>query len=120
TDTESPVETPVPSPSATGSDHAVDAEIARKHTPQEIVPTDAQSPETTAREDNVSVETVPRSSGGASGPSPEQVDECIRSLTEIFQQAKVVPHWPMYLRNVKQYIKNAAPAFDERKFGFTN
>jgi len=55
-----------------------------------------------------------------SGPTPEQVDECIRSLSEIFQQAKVVPHWPMYLRNVKQYIKNAAPGFDERKFGFTN
>jgi hypothetical protein len=48
------------------------------------------------------------------------VDDCIRNLTEIFQQAKVVPHWPMYLRNVKQYIKNAAPGFDERKFGFTN
>jgi hypothetical protein len=26
----------------------------------------------------------------------------------------------MYLRNVKQYIKNAAPGFDERKFGYTN
>jgi hypothetical protein len=26
----------------------------------------------------------------------------------------------MYLRNVKQYIKNAAPTFDERRFGFTN
>src|SRR6185295_6306688 len=54
------------------------------------------------------------------GPSPEQVDEAIRSLADIFQHATVVPHWPMYLRNVKQYIKNAAPSFDERKFGFTN
>src|SRR5206468_12390393 len=37
---------------------------------------------------------------------------------EIFQHAKVIPHWPMYLRNVKQYVKNAAPTLDERRFGF--
>jgi uncharacterized LabA/DUF88 family protein len=54
------------------------------------------------------------------GPTPEQVEEAVRSLTDVFQHATVVPHWPMYLRNVKQYIKNAAPAFDERRFGFTN
>jgi uncharacterized protein (TIGR00288 family) len=54
------------------------------------------------------------------GPTPEQVEEAVKSLTEVFQHATVVPHWPMYLRNVKQYIKNAAPAFDERRFGFTN
>ena len=60
------------------------------------------------------------SSNAQAGPSPEQVDDAIRALTEVFQHATVVPHWPMYLRNVKQYIKNAAPTFDERKFGFTN
>ena len=54
------------------------------------------------------------------GPTPDQVEEAVRSLTDVFQHATVVPHWPMYLRNVKQYIKNAAPAFDERRFGFTN
>jgi hypothetical protein len=26
----------------------------------------------------------------------------------------------MYLRNVKQYVKNAAPSYDERRFGFAN
>jgi hypothetical protein len=58
--------------------------------------------------------------GSSSGPTPEQVDEAVRNLTDIFKQATVAPHWPMYLRNVKQYIKNAGPTFDERKFGFTN
>jgi hypothetical protein len=65
-------------------------------------------------------ESSHRPHAAASGPTPEQSDECIRNLTEIFQHAKVVPHWPMYLRNVKQYIKNASPGFDERKYGFTN
>jgi hypothetical protein len=54
------------------------------------------------------------------GPTPEQVEDAIRNLADVFKHATVVPHWPMYLRNVKQYIKNAAPTFDERKFGFTN
>jgi hypothetical protein len=26
----------------------------------------------------------------------------------------------MYLRNVKQYVKNAAPSYDERRYGFAN
>ena len=26
----------------------------------------------------------------------------------------------MYLRNVKQYVKNAAPTYDERRYGFAN
>jgi len=31
-----------------------------------------------------------------------------------------VRRWPLYLRNVKQIIKQSAPAFDERAFGFAN
>ena len=52
------------------------------------------------------------------GPSPAQTEEAVRTLQEVFQNPKVAPHWPMYLRNVKQYVKNAAPSFDERRFGF--
>jgi uncharacterized protein (TIGR00288 family) len=54
------------------------------------------------------------------GPAQAQIDEAMRALREIFAQAKVTPHWPMYLRNVKQYVKNAAPTFDERRFGFAS
>jgi uncharacterized LabA/DUF88 family protein len=32
--------------------------------------------------------------------------------------AAVVRRWPMYLRNVKQLLRQAAPPFDERAFGF--
>ncbi|MBI4474638.1 MAG: NYN domain-containing protein [Acidobacteria bacterium] len=52
------------------------------------------------------------------GPTPSQMEEGVRAIREIFENAQITPHWPMYLRNVKQYIKNAAPAFDERKYGF--
>ncbi len=54
----------------------------------------------------------------APGPSPEQMEDGVRAMQEAFQKATVVPHWPMYLRNVKQFIKNVSPAFDERRYGF--
>ena len=51
-------------------------------------------------------------------PSPMQAEEGIRAMQEAFQNSKVIPHWPMYLRNVKQFIKNATPTFDEQRYGF--
>jgi uncharacterized protein (TIGR00288 family) len=61
-------------------------------------------------------------SGGfpPTGPTPEQAEEGNRALSDAFRNAKNTPHWPMYLRNVKQYVKNAAPAYDERRYGFAN
>jgi uncharacterized protein (TIGR00288 family) len=53
-------------------------------------------------------------------PSPAQLEEGVRALADAFQNARNPPHWPMYLRNVKQYVKNAAPSFDERRYGFAN
>ena len=52
------------------------------------------------------------------GPTPSQMEEGVRAMQEVFQNAKITPHWPMYLRNVKQFIKNASPSFDERRYGF--
>jgi uncharacterized LabA/DUF88 family protein len=51
-------------------------------------------------------------------PSPTQVEEGIRAMQEAFQNSKIAPHWPMYLRNVKQFIKNSSPTFDEHRYGF--
>jgi uncharacterized protein (TIGR00288 family) len=55
-----------------------------------------------------------------SAQSPAQLEEGVRALFDAFQNAKNAPHWPMYLRNVKQYVKNAAPSYDERRYGFAN
>ena len=47
-------------------------------------------------------------------------EEGIRIIKDAFQNPRFAPHWPMYLRNVKQFIKNAAPTWDERKYGFVS
>jgi len=51
-------------------------------------------------------------------PTPMQSEEIVRAMQEAFQNSKVTPHWPMYLRNVKQFIKNSSPTFDEHRYGF--
>jgi hypothetical protein len=49
---------------------------------------------------------------------PVQAEEGVRAMQEAFQNSKITPHWPMYLRNVKQFIKNSSPTFDEQRYGF--
>ncbi len=51
-------------------------------------------------------------------PAPVRAEEGVRAIQEAFQSSNIAPHWPMYLRNVKQFIKNAAPTFDEHRYGF--
>jgi uncharacterized protein (TIGR00288 family) len=115
TDVELPA-APAGQPGATlgGSDEAVE---------REAVPRTTHAPAREPRE-GAPAASAEVASGASNGqqttPTAEQIEDAIRNLTEVFQSATVAPHWPMYLRNVKQYIKNAAPAFDERKYGFTN
>jgi hypothetical protein len=110
------VETPAVS---SGAESQADGDGAPKeHVHHEAVHRESQ-PQESAPAASAESASGP-SSPQQGGPTSDQVEEAVRSLTDVFQHATVVPHWPMYLRNVKQYIKNAAPAFDERKFGFTN
>jgi uncharacterized LabA/DUF88 family protein len=84
------------------------AAVAPEALPSIPTPTNGQSGEVTSVPPNISV----------SGPTPIQAEEGVRAMQEAFQNARVPPHWPMYLRNVKQFIKNALPNFDEHRYGF--
>jgi uncharacterized LabA/DUF88 family protein len=42
----------------------------------------------------------------------------IREIRRILQTAQRPPRWPMYIRQLKQYLRAADPNFDERRFGF--
>ncbi len=43
----------------------------------------------------------------------------IAAFVEILKQTRIKPHWPFYLRGLKQYLRSVDPSFDERKLGFT-
>jgi uncharacterized LabA/DUF88 family protein len=57
----------------------------------------------------------PRPSGEGSQP---RVTEAVAEVRRLFQAAQQPPRWPMYVRQVKQFLRGVDPTFDERKFGF--
>ena len=44
----------------------------------------------------------------------------IRDVRRLFQAAQNPPRWPMYVRQVKQFLRGVDPAFDERRYGFAS
>jgi len=73
--------------------------------------------------DTAAVETVsPAPSASALAASvvrdPEQVRQIITQTKDLFNRASQPPRWPMYVRQIKQYLRSADPNFDEHKWGF--
>jgi uncharacterized LabA/DUF88 family protein len=78
------------------------------------------------------VQATPSGNGGAtlSAPAPlatpsptavadpEQVQQMLESTRDIFNRATQQPRWPMYVRQLKQFIRGVDQTFDERKWGF--
>jgi uncharacterized protein (TIGR00288 family) len=69
----------------------------------------------------------PPRSGVASMPDEEEEElptsplgnaEGVRVVQRVFSSG--APRWPMYIRQAKQYLKNAVEGFDERKYGFAS
>jgi uncharacterized LabA/DUF88 family protein len=53
----------------------------------------------------------------AAPAAPAQASEAIRVLEELLRESKTKPHWPMYLRTFKQFLRSLQPPFDERQYG---
>ena len=43
--------------------------------------------------------------------------EGVALIRELLAEAQTPPRWPMYVRQLKQFIRNARPDFDERRYG---
>ncbi len=70
---------------------------------------------TPSRPEEAAVEGAP-----VPGAEPPRMAEAIREVRRLFQAAPNPPRWPMYVRQVKQFLRGVDPTFDERKFGFTS
>ncbi len=58
--------------------------------------------------------------GAARGaePLPElSLADGVALVREVLAEATTPPRWPMYLRQMKQFIRTARPDFDERRYG---
>jgi uncharacterized LabA/DUF88 family protein len=47
-----------------------------------------------------------------------QAQQAVQHVRETFGRASQSPRWPMYVRQLKQYLRAADEGFDERKWGF--
>jgi uncharacterized LabA/DUF88 family protein len=85
----------------------------------------AEAPQDSAAEaaepvdEKASVAAEPREPAAAAPPvDSAQASQAIQRAQDVFQRASQPPRWPMYVRQVKQYLRAADEGFDERKFGF--
>ena len=53
-------------------------------------------------------------------PDAGQVHQAAEYVQGLFARAAQAPRWPMYVRQVKQYLRNVDETFDERRFGFAS
>jgi uncharacterized LabA/DUF88 family protein len=63
-----------------------------------------------------SLESSPRPQ--ATEPTSDQTNEAVQTAARIFSSARQTPRWPMYIRQVRQFLRANDETFDERKFGF--
>jgi uncharacterized LabA/DUF88 family protein len=65
-------------------------------------------------------EEAPAAAAPAQTAEPPKTAEAVREVRRLFQSAPNPPRWPMYVRQVKQFLRGVDPSFDERRFGFTS
>ena len=53
-------------------------------------------------------------------PDPEQAAAAVQRVREAFANPAQPPRWPMYVRQVKQFLRAIDEGFDERKYGFNS
>jgi uncharacterized LabA/DUF88 family protein len=91
-------------PPAVAEAHTADAVAEMSDTVEgakdEVAPAEAAPPRTTP------------------APSPQQTADAARLASDLFAKARQTPRWPMYIRQMRQFFRNADETFDERKLGF--
>jgi len=75
------------------------------------------SEESSPRQTQPSPEPVAREAAAPTNGSGRAADG-IREIRRLFQAAQRPPRWPMYIRQLKQFLRAVDATFDERKYGF--
>ena len=103
------------------ADNAVSAAVPDTLPPAalaDVVEPVAVTRERKTRETSVDEIADPRAAAPVSAATTEQALDAVQTASRLFAAARQNPRWPMYIRQVRQYLRTADETFDERKFGF--
>jgi len=72
--------------------------------------------------DRVDTHQAPQAAAAspAAPRDPQEIQQVVDYTRDTFTRAAQSPRWPMYVRQLKQYMRGVDPQFDERKWGFTS
>jgi uncharacterized LabA/DUF88 family protein len=116
TDVSAAVSDAVPAPPVAETAPA-EAETRSRPPARQPPPRDEAGPRAEARHETPP-EAVPPAGAATAEPSDTATADAAALAARVFARAKQPPRWPMYIRQVRQYLRAADPSFDERKLGF--
>jgi len=83
-----------------------------------VAPAAAPAPREEAPAEKPVAQAAPQPMPAAGEALAAQQAEAVAMLRRAIEQAQSPLRWPMYVRNVKQLMRQTEPGFDERRFGF--
>jgi len=95
------------------------AEAPAERQPAERQPTERQ-PSPAAHAPTDGHEAAAPAAAAPAVPDAGQAQQAVEYAQGLFARASQAPRWPMYVRQVKQYLRNVDEGFDERRFGFAS
>jgi uncharacterized LabA/DUF88 family protein len=80
-------------------------------------PAESTSPRASRAEKNAAARAILEQPESGPGPAEQSLGDGVALVRKLLAEATTPPRWPMYPRQFKQFLKNAQPDFDERKYG---
>src|SRR5215510_11961944 len=93
-------------------DGPADIEVVADNSDRPSAPSESKAPTGLGPNGDDHDESMPASS--------LSMQDGVRALQQAISQAPTPPRWPMYVRQAKQFLRNAIEGFDERKYGFVS
>src|SRR5688500_12492599 len=83
----------------------------------EGVSLDTPPPAPSVIESSDNLDAAPRPESSEPPVSELSLADGVALVRQVLSEVTTPPRWPMYLRQMKQFIRNARPDFDERRYG---